>query len=72
MLPGGRSYPWQHVPKNYYFYDENDILYSIAGGYLNIPAAYKTSDGNGNNACVHYSKCSYDYSKFTCVLHPNY
>ena len=34
--------------KNYYFYDDNDILYSIAGGYLNIPAAYKSSDGNGN------------------------
>ncbi len=34
--------------KNYYFYDDNDILYSIAGGYLNIPSAYKTSDGNGN------------------------
>ena len=34
--------------KNYYFYDDNDILYSIAGGYLNIPASYKTSDGSGN------------------------
>ena len=34
--------------KNYYFYDDNDILYSIAGGYLNIPSAYKSSDGNGN------------------------
>ena len=34
--------------KNYYFYDDDDILYSIAGGYLNIPAAYKTADGNGN------------------------
>ena len=34
--------------KNYYFYDDDDILYSIAGGYLNIPAAYKSSDGNGN------------------------
>jgi len=34
--------------KSYYLYDENDILYSISGGYLNIPAAYKTADGNGN------------------------
>ena len=34
--------------KNYYFYDDNDILYSIAGGYLNIPAAYKSADLNGN------------------------
>lgn len=34
--------------KNYYIYDDNDILYSIAGGYVNIPAAYKTSDGSGN------------------------
>ncbi len=34
--------------KNYYFYDDDDILYSIAGGYLNIPSAYKSSDGNGN------------------------
>jgi len=21
MLPGGRAYPWQNVPKNYYFYE---------------------------------------------------
>ena len=34
--------------KNYYFYDDNDILYSIAGGYLNIPSSYKSADGNGN------------------------
>lgn len=34
--------------KNYYFYDDDDILYSLAGGYVNIPAAYKTTDGNGN------------------------
>ena len=34
--------------KNYYFYDDKDILYSIAGGYLNIPSAYKTADGKGN------------------------
>ncbi len=34
--------------KNYYFYDDNDILYSIAGGYLNIPSTYKSADGNGN------------------------
>ena len=34
--------------KNYYFYGDNDILYSIAGGYLNIPAAYKSADSDGN------------------------
>ena len=34
--------------KTYYFYDDNDILYSISGGYLNIPSAYKSSDGMGN------------------------
>lgn len=34
--------------KNYYFYDDDDILYSIAGGYLNIPAAYKSADADGN------------------------
>ena len=34
--------------RNYYFYDDDDIMYSIAGGYLNIPSAYKSSDGNGN------------------------
>ena len=34
--------------KSYYIYDENDILYSISGGYLNIPAAYKSADGSGN------------------------
>ncbi|MBQ6439994.1 MAG: transglycosylase domain-containing protein [Mogibacterium sp.] len=34
--------------KNYYYYGDNGILYSIAGGYLNIPAAYKTADSDGN------------------------
>ncbi len=34
--------------KTYYFYDDNDILYSISGGYLNIPMGYKSSDGEGN------------------------
>ncbi len=34
--------------KSYYFYDDNDTLYSIAGGYLNIPAAYKSADSQGN------------------------
>lgn len=34
--------------KNYYLYDDEDTLYSIAGGYLNIPMGYKSSDGNGN------------------------
>ncbi len=33
--------------KNYYFYDDN-ILYSIAGGYLNIPSTYKSQDDKGN------------------------
>ena len=32
----------------YYFYDDNDILYSISGGYLNIPSAYKSADIMGN------------------------
>ncbi|MBR0307357.1 MAG: transglycosylase domain-containing protein [Mogibacterium sp.] len=34
--------------RDYYIYDDNDILYSINGGYLNIPADYKTADENGN------------------------
>ena len=34
--------------KSYYFYDENDILYSISGGYLNIPSTYKSADVMGN------------------------
>lgn len=34
--------------KSYYFYDDNDTLFSIAGGYLNIPAAYKYADSQGN------------------------
>ncbi|MCQ2562907.1 MAG: transglycosylase domain-containing protein [Mogibacterium sp.] len=34
--------------KSYYFYDDNDTLFSIAGGYLNIPAAYKSADSEGN------------------------
>lgn len=34
--------------KSYYFYDDNDIMYSISGGYLNVPSTYKKSDGKGN------------------------
>ncbi len=34
--------------KTYYFYDDDDIMYSISGGYLNIPMGYKSTDGNGN------------------------
>ena len=33
--------------KNYYVLKDN-ILYSIQGGYINIPQNYKSSDGNGN------------------------
>ena len=33
--------------KSYYFYDD-DILYSIAGGYVNIPSTYKSADSEGN------------------------
>jgi penicillin-binding protein 1A len=34
--------------KSYFTYDDNDIMYSISGGYLNVPAAYKTADVMGN------------------------
>lgn len=33
--------------KNYYIYDDG-VVYSIQGGYVNIPAAYKSGDGEGN------------------------
>lgn len=45
-------------------YAKGGIIYYIDGN--------NTTDGNGNKACVHYSKCSYSYKKLTCVLHPNY
>jgi penicillin-binding protein 1A len=34
--------------KSYYLYDDNDILYSISGGYINIPMDYKSLDDDGN------------------------
>lgn len=34
--------------KSYYTYDDNDIMYSISGGYLNIPSTYKSADVMGN------------------------
>ena len=34
--------------KSYYLYSDDDVLYSIAGGYLNIPSTYKSNDGDGN------------------------
>ena len=33
--------------KNYYVINDG-ILYSMQGGFVNIPAAYKSGDGNGN------------------------
>lgn len=33
--------------KNYYVYDD-DVVFSIQGGYINIPTEYKSGDGNGN------------------------
>lgn len=44
-VEGGTDYSIEF--KNYYVYDDN-IVYSIQGGYVNIPAAYKSGDGNGN------------------------
>lgn len=34
--------------KKYFFYDDNDICYSISGGYVNIPMGYKEADSEGN------------------------
>lgn len=31
-----------------------------------------TTNGNGYNACVHYSNVSFSYKGFTCVVSPNY
>ena len=45
-VDGGTDYSLEF--KSYYFYDDNDTLFSIAGGYLNIPAAYKSADSEGN------------------------
>ena len=45
-VDGGTDYSLEF--KSYYFYDDSDTLYSIAGGYLNIPAAYKSADSEGN------------------------
>ena len=45
-VDGGTDYRLEF--KSYYFYDDNDTLFSIAGGYLNIPAAYKSADSQGN------------------------
>lgn len=44
-VEGGTDYSIEF--KNYYVYDD-DIVYSIQGGYVNIPADYKSGDGNGN------------------------
>ena len=34
--------------KNMYVYDENDILYTIEGGFIHIPQEYKKRDNNDN------------------------
>ena len=45
-VDGATDYSIEFKP--YYFYDDQDILYSISGGYLNVPAAYKEADIMGN------------------------
>ena len=34
--------------KDYYIIADDGVLFSIQGGYVNIPTEYKSSDGNGN------------------------
>ncbi|MBR2706318.1 MAG: transglycosylase domain-containing protein [Mogibacterium sp.] len=34
--------------RSYYLYDDEDVLYSISGGYVNIPMGYKSLDSGGN------------------------
>ena len=82
---GGKEYSKSKVQNGSYVPKRGDIIIfksdgashvgivdCAKGGRIYYIDGNNTSDGNGNNACVHYSKCSYDYSKFTCVLHPNY
>ena len=48
------------------------IVDCAKSGYIYYVDGNNTSNGNGNNSCVNYSKCAYGNSQFTCVLHPNY
>lgn len=45
-------------------YTSGSSIYYIDGN--------NTSNGNGNNACVHYSNRTFNYKGFTCVISPNY
>ncbi len=45
-------------------YCSNGKIYYIDGN--------NTTNGNGNNSCVHYSSCKTSKKTFTCVLRPNY
>ena len=45
-VDGGTDYSIEF--KTYYIYDDEGTLYSIAGGYVNIPTAYKSLDSGGN------------------------
>lgn len=48
--------------KNMYMYDDSDILYSISGGYINIPQEYKSRDSKDN--LVISAKFFKDYPSF--------
>ena len=41
------------MPKMYY-YGSNDLMYSVDGGYLNIPQGYYETDEDGNSTLVPY------------------
>ena len=39
---------------NLYYYDSNDYMYSIEGGYVNVPQGYYETDEDGNQTLIPY------------------
>ena len=82
---GGKEYSKAKVKNGSYVPKRGDIIIFksngashvgivdyASNGYIYYIDGNNTTNGNGNASCVHYSKCSYGYSKLTCVLKPNY
>ena len=82
---GGTEYSKSSVSDGDYVPVRGDIIIFKSDGASHVGIVDYTSDskiyyidgnnttnGNGNKSCVHYSKCSKNDKRFTCVLKPNY
>lgn len=82
---GGTEYSKSQIQQGKYTPVRGDIIIFKSNGASHVGIVDKTANGriyyidgnnttygNGNNACVHYSNCTFSYAGFTCVVKPKY